>query len=237
MTYLELVGFGPSGWGLILLGGAGVTFLVSTCGFAIGSVVGALVAWAKLSGSPLLRYAANAYTTGLRGVPDLLVIYLLYFGGSVALSKIGSMLGAHGFIGVPAFASACVALGLVSGAYQAEAFRGGFLAVESGQLDAARSVGMGTMTMFRRVVGPQVLRFAIPTLGNLWQIMLKDSALVSITGVMELLHMAKTAAGATYRPFDFYITAAMLFLFISWLSRYVFKALEARTQRGTRRAA
>lgn len=235
MTYIELVGFGPSGWGLTLIAGAGVTILVSVCGFAIGSVVGAVVAWGKISGRSIVRYAANAYTTGLRGLPDLLVIYLFYFGGSAALTKIGNMLGVEGFIGVPAFVSACIALGMVSGAYQAEAFRGGYLAVNKGQLDAARSVGMSNITMFRRVVGPQVLHFAIPSLGNLWQIILKDSALVSITGVMELLHKSKTAAGATYRPFDFYITAAAIFLLISWLSRFVFKALEAHSERGTRK--
>src|ERR671912_1671981 len=103
MSYFELMGFGPKGWGWPMLMAAGMTVAVASCGFLAGSVIGSLIAWAKLSRSIVARAFGDGYTTVLRGIPDLLVIYLFYFGGSALLSRVGSMFGAEGFIGVPAF--------------------------------------------------------------------------------------------------------------------------------------
>ena len=111
-----LIGFGPTGWGWALLVATGMTIAVSVCGFLAGSIVGTLVAWGKIGGNVVVRSLADGYTTVLRGIPDLLVIYLLYFGGSAALGAIGSLFGAEGFIGVPAFATGAMAIGIVSGA-------------------------------------------------------------------------------------------------------------------------
>ena len=140
LSYFELVGFGPNGWGLALLTAAGMTIAVALCGFLAGSIVGTLVAWGKIGGNVVIRSLADGYTTVLRGIPDLLVIYLFYFGGSAALGAIGSLFGAEGFIGVPAFATGAMAIGIVSGAYQAEVFRGAYQVVSRGELEAARSV-------------------------------------------------------------------------------------------------
>ena len=127
LSYFELIGFGPNGWGWALLTATGMTIAVAICGFLAGSVVGTFVAWGKIGGNVVIRSLADGYTTVLRGIPDLLVIYLFYFGGSAALGAIGSLFGAQGFIGVPAFVTGALAIGIVSGAYQAEVFRGAYL--------------------------------------------------------------------------------------------------------------
>ena len=124
-----------------------------------------------------------------------------------------------------------------SGAYQAEVFRGAYQVVSRGELEAARSVGMHRWLMFRRIIAPQVLRYAIPGLGNTWQLVLKESALISVTGLVELLRQSHIAAGSTRRPFDFYLTAGVLYLLITWVSTYLFQRAETHSMRGMRRAS
>ncbi|ACL60011.1 ABC transporter permease [Methylobacterium nodulans] len=223
---------GPGGWGPALLLAAGTTLALALCGFLVGAVIGALAASAKLSGLLPLRAAADVYTTLLRGVPDLLVIYLLYFGGSAALGSVAGLFGASGFVGLPPFAVGVAALGIISGAYQAEVFRGAYLALDRGQIEAARAVGMSPALLFRRVVTPLVARTALPGLGNVWQILLKDSALVSVTGLVELLRQAQVGAGSTRQPFTFYLAAAALYLAITTLSTWGFSRAEAHARRG-----
>ncbi len=236
--YVELMGFGPNGWGWPMLVATGVTLAVAVCGFLVGALGGALAAWAKLSDSRAARIIADTYTTGLRGIPDLLVIYLFYFGGSAALSGIAHWWSgtSQGFIGTPAFVTGALAIGIVSGAYQAEVFRGAFTALARGELEAAKAVGMPPFLMFRRIVAPQVLRYAIPGLGNVWQLALKESALISVTGLVELLRQSQIAAGSTRRPFDFYLTAMALYLAITTLSTWAFQRAETHAMRGLRRA-
>ena len=237
MSYFELMGFGPKGWGWPMLMAAGMTVAVASCGFLAGSVIGSLIAWAKLSRSIVARVFGDGYTTILRGIPDLLVIYLFYFGGSALLSGIGQLFGGSGgFIGVPAFAVGALAIGVISAAYQAEVFRGAYTALARGELEAARSVGMHTMLMFRRIVAPQVLRYAIPGLGNVWQLALKESALISVTGLVELLRQSQIGSGSTYKPFYFYLTAALLYLVITTVSTWGFQRAEDYSMRGLRRA-
>ncbi|HZB61091.1 MAG TPA: ABC transporter permease subunit [Microvirga sp.] len=237
LSYFELVGFGPNGWGELLLRATLMTLAVASCGFLLGSVIGTFVAWAKIGGNIVTRGIADGYTTVLRGIPDLLVIYLFYFGGSAVLSAVGSMFGAEGFIGVPAFVTGAMAIGIISGAYQAEVFRGAYQVLGRGELEAARSVGMHRWLMFRRIIAPQVLRYAIPGLGNTWQLVLKESALISVTGLVELLRQSQVAAGSTRRPFDFYITAAVLYLLITWVSTFLFQRAETHSMRGMKRAS
>jgi len=237
VSFFELMGFGPGGWGASLLFATAMTLAVALCGFLCGAVLGTLVAWAKLSRSFIARTLADGYTTILRGIPDLLVIYLFYFGGSAALSAVASLFGNDGFIGMPAFVTGAIAIGVVSGAYQAEVFRGAYQTIARGEIEAAKSVGMHRLVMFRRIVAPQVLRFAIPGMGNVWQLILKESALISVTGLVELLRQSQIGAGSTRRPFDFYITAAALYLIITYVSTVLFQKAETRSLRGVRRAA
>jgi octopine/nopaline transport system permease protein len=235
ISYVELLGFGPKGWGLLLLKATLTTIAVSSVAFALGSVIGALSAGARIEGNRALQIAAVTYATVLRGIPDLLVIYLIYFGGSAALSGVGHALGIEGFIGVNAFAAGAIAVGIISGAYQSEIFRGAFGAIAKGELEAARSVGMPRWLLFRRIIAVQTLRFAIPGLGNVWQLALKESALISVVGLTEILRQAQVGAGSTRQPFVFFISAALLFLILTTISGWGFERAEVRAMRGVRR--
>ena len=232
----DLLGFGANGWGPALLRAALMTLALSAAGFLSGVALGALAAFARLSGDRFTRGAAFAYGALFRGVPDLLTIYLLYFGGSVALTTIGGWFGARGFIGLPGFATGVVALGVISGAYQAEVYRSAFLAIHRGELEAARAYGMSWSTMLRRVVAPQTLRYAIPGLGNVWQLVLKDSALVSVIGLVELMRQAQIGAGSTREPFVFFCAAAALYLVIAATTGALFRRVERHSRRGLRMA-
>ncbi len=234
--FWQLLGFGVRGWGGAMLGGALMTLAVAACGFLVGAVIGALAAFAKIAGGRVTHALADAYTTVLRGIPDLLVIYLFYFGGSSILTPIGRLFGAAGFISLPGFVAGSLAIGIVCGAYHTEVFRGAYRAVSRGEVEAAASVGMPKFLVFRRIVAPLALRHALPGLGNVWQIVLKESALVSVTGVVELLREAQIGAGSTRQPFDFFIAAAVLYLAITSLSGLALERLERRLNRGLRRA-
>ncbi|MBB3742806.1 octopine/nopaline transport system permease protein [Rhizobium sp. BK591] len=232
---LELISFGSDGWGKALLAGAWMTILIALAGYTIGAVIGSFGAWAKISGGRSLRIAADAYTTVLRGIPDLLVIYLFYFGGSAVVTAVGRLLGAEGFLGFPGFLAGSLAVGVTSGAQFTEIFRGAFKAVHAGEIEAAIACGMGRLLRFRRIIAPLTLRHALPGMGNVWQVVLKESALVSITGVAELLRQTQVAAGSTGLPFDFYVIAGAIYLMISTGSGLFLRGAERHFSRGVRR--
>ena len=229
---LAPLGFGPQGWGAALLTAAAITLAVSVCAFFAGLALGTVGAAAKLAGGPVLRAAATAYTTVLRGVPDLLVIYLFYFGGSAAMTQVAAWLGGSGFFGLDGFAVGVLAVGIISGAYQTEVLRGAFLAIPRGEIEAARVCGMGRGLMLRRVTGPLALRTALPGLGNVWQLVLKESALISVTGLVDLMRQTEVAAGSTRLPFLFYATAACLYLTLTTASAALFRQAERGARRG-----
>ncbi len=229
-----LFGFGAEGWGRPLVLAAVMTLAVSACAFALSLVFGLLGAWAKLSRGTTARLAASTYTTVLRGVPDLLVVYLFYFGGSEGLSAAAHLFGAQGFVGLPGFAVGAVAIGIVSGAYQTEVLRGAYHAIPRGELDAARAVGMERMLMLRRIILPQGLRTALPGMGNVWQSVLKESALISVTGLVEIMRQVEVGAQVTRLPFDFYVAGALLYLVLTTISGAAFRVVELRTARGMR---
>lgn len=235
MALFDLLGFGENGWGRMLLLAALVTFLLTLSAMLIGACFGGLVAAAKLSRSRTLRILGELYTTVFRGVPELLIIYLFYFGGSSVLTTVGSWFGADGFIGMPPFLIGALAVGMISGAYQAEVYRAAVRAVAVGELEAARAIGMTRPTVWRRVLVPQVMRFALPGLGNVWQLSIKDSALVSVTGLAELMRTSQNAAGSTNAYFLFYIAAALLYLAMTSCTSQVFRRLEEHTGKSFRR--
>jgi octopine/nopaline transport system permease protein len=236
VEFFEIMGFGPRGWGPAMLMAAGMTIAVSIAAFFIGMAIGALGAWAKIGGGIVARGVADVYTTLLRGIPDLLVIYLFYFGGSTLVTAINRELGGSGFVSLPAFLVGAMAVGIVSGAYQTEVFRGAYGAIARGEIEAARAVGMSGFLLLRRIVAPQVMRHAVPGLGNCWQLVLKESALISVTGLVELLRQAQVGAGSTRLPFYFYITAAVLYLALTSISNRLFEGAEAHARRGVQRA-
>jgi len=211
-----------------LLAAVGMTLAVTLAAMAIGLVLGGLVAWAKLSSRRPVRALGTAYTTVFRGVPELLVIYFIYFGGSNAVTAIGSAFGVQGFLGLPAFLAGALAVGVISGAYQAEVYRGAFQSVARGEIEAARAIGMPASLRFRRIVGPQILRFALPGLGNVWQLSLKDSALISVTGLAELMRTSEVGARSTHQFFAFYIVGGGLYLVVTAFSGSAFGSAERR---------
>jgi octopine/nopaline transport system permease protein len=231
MATLELLGFGSTGWGALLLVAALVTLAVTAVALVLGAVLGTIVAVAKLSGNRVLVFLGNIYTTVFRGVPELLIIYVIYFGGSTAVTAIGQALGYEGFLGLPSFAAGALAVGIISGAYQAEVFRGAYLAIAKGELEAASAIGMHSGMRLRRIIVPQVMRYAIPGLGNVWQLSLKDSALVSVTGLAELMRTSQVAAGSTRQYFLFFIVGGCLYLVLTSLSDQLFTRAERRANR------
>jgi octopine/nopaline transport system permease protein len=214
-----------------------MTLCVTATALAIGAVLGAGIAAAKLSGNVLLATLGNIYTTVFRGVPELLIIYLIYFGGSSAITSMGKAMGYEGFLGLPSFLAGALAVGIISGAYQAEVFRGAFQAISKGELEAASAIGMPQSLRFRRIIIPQVLRLAIPGLGNVWQLSLKDSALISVTGLAELMRTSQVAAGSTRQYFLFFIVGGALYLILTSLSDRVFNRAERRANRSMPTAA
>jgi len=235
--FFELIGFGPAGWGGTLLFGAALSLAVAVCGVLLGAVIGVFGAWAKICGGKFVRGVANAYTTILRGVPDLLIIYLIYFGSSSVLTAIGRFYGASGFIGFPGFIAGTIAIGVTTGAQATEVFRGAFQSVGKGEIEAARACGMRRMLRFRRIVAPLTLRHALPGIGNVWVNALKESSLLSVTGLAELMRQAQVAAGSTRLPFDFFLAAAALYFLLSVVSGLVIQMAERRSTRGIRRVA
>lgn len=234
MSWIDLIGFGEQGRGGILVWATCMTLAVTAASLCVGAVLGAIIAAAKLSASRPARWLGDAYTTIFRGAPELLVIYLVYFGGSQAVTAIGKLLNYEGFLGLPSFLAGAVAVGLISGAYQAEVYRGAYQAVARGEIDAARSIGMGTLLRFRRILAPQILRFSLPGLGNVWQLSLKDSTLISVTGLAELMRTSQIAAGSTKQYFLFFMVGGALYLVLTTLSDRIFNFAERRVARSFR---
>jgi octopine/nopaline transport system permease protein len=232
---MELLAFGDTGWGDEMLLAAAMTLALAIASFALGAVIAIGGAALKLSHSLVLRIVGDAYTTVMRGVPELLVIYLLFFGGSQAAGFLAGLFGYDGYVELHAFTIGTIAIGVVSGAYSTEVVRGAVLAVPRGQIEAARACGMGGWLLFRRIMVPQVLRFALPGLGNVWQLTLKDTSLISVTGLVEIMRQAFVASGSTREPFTFYLTAALLYLALTAVSNRVFGRAEAWAGRGVRR--
>lgn len=237
VTYLvSLLGFGQNGWGLYLLGGAIMTVAVTLTAMIIGAIVGSFVTWAKLSDNLPAKLLGNAYTVVLRGAPELLIIYMVYFGGVVDI--IGNTLGAIGLGDsniINSFLAGALGVGLISAAYQTEVFRGAYTAIGKGEIEAARAIGMPRFMRFRRIIAPQIMRFAIPGLGNVFQLSVKDSALISVTGLVEIMNASNKAAGSTKQFFLFFIVGACLYLVLTSFSTRFFNAGERYVGKSFRR--
>lgn len=233
---LDLLRFGSEGWGDEIASGAVMTLLVAVSAYLVGLIVGSGAAAVKLSGPAPLRWLAATYTTVVRGVPALLVIWLLFFGGSGLVTWVATLFGYGGRVELSAFAVGVAAVGIVSGAYATEVIRGAVRAVPKGQVEAARALGMGRFLILRRILIPQALRYALPGLGNVWQMTLKDTTLVSVVSLAELMRQAYLGMQSTRQPFLFYVTAAILYMLMTTCSEALFRALSRRAERGVRRA-
>jgi octopine/nopaline transport system permease protein len=236
MEFIHLLSLGDQGWGDEMLRATMVTIMVSISAMFIGLFVSIFGTISKLSKNRLIRAIGNTYTTVVRGIPELLVIYLLYFGFNNAVMSIAnSLFGYNQYIELPVFLIAALAVGIISGAYSTEVIRGAFLVVPRGQIEAAKSVGMNRFLIFYRVLIPQVLRYALPGLGNVWQLTLKDTALIMVTGLVEIMRQAHIASGSTYSPFIFYMSAAILYLVLTTASSKALNSAENWANKGVKR--
>ncbi|RQZ26997.1 ABC transporter permease subunit [Burkholderia sp. Bp9090] len=216
--------FTLNGYGVLILLGAVTTLLVALAAAAFGTVIGILMAAAKLSPSRILRQIAGAYTTTIRGVPDLLVIFLVYYGGSSTLSH---LMG--GPVEINAFGAGAISLGLVFGAYATEIFRGAILEVPRGQVEAAAALGLPGIASFVHVIAPQAWRLAVPAFGNQLTVLLKETALVSLVGLEDLMRRTGFAVEATNRPFFFYLVAGVLYFVLSYAMTNAFASVRRHT--------
>lgn len=232
----ELLSFGDQGWGDDLALGALLTLQLAFASLGLGLVFGLAMAGMKLSGRRVPVGLANGFTTVIRGVPDLLTLFLIYFGSQFAVQAVLSLVGYEGRVEVNGFWAGVLALSLVFGGYSSEVFRGAFLAIPKGQVEAAKAVGMPPRLIFRRILLPQVWRYALPGLGNLWLSLIKDTSLISVIAFDELLRKTFIAVGVTKQPFLFYGVACLIYLAITTVSTGVLMRLEAWSQRGVRRA-
>ena len=229
---MELLSFGKTGWGDELLIATIMTIAVSITAMIIGFCFALIFTPLKLSKNKLLNFIGNSYTTIIRGVPELLVIYLLFFGGSGAVMYVASIFGYNKYIEINAFITGSFAIGIISGAYSTEVFRGAIQSIDKGQFEASKVLGLKKPVHFFKVIMPQMLRLAVPNLSNVWQITLKDTSLISVTGLVEIMRQSYIAAGSTRDPLFFYSFAAVLYLLLTFLSMKLINKLEIKYRRG-----
>ncbi|MFA9439985.1 ABC transporter permease [Uliginosibacterium sp. sgz301328] len=210
--------------------GAWITLAVALVSLALSLAIGVTVAPLRLSPNPLLRAPVTLYTTLFRGVPDLVLMFLLFYGGQDVANNITDHFQLD-YFEINPFIAGCVTLGLIFGAYMAETFRGAILAIPHGQIEAAQAFGLSKRHIFRRIVFPQMLRNALPGLGNNWLVLLKTTALVSIIGLSDMVFRADLAAKKTM-PFFFYMVVALIFLVFTSISVLVLRRLKRRFNRG-----
>lgn len=219
-----------------ILDGTLVTVAVALCSLALAVVLGLLGAWAKLSKSRAARATGQAYTTLVRGIPDLVLMLLLFFGGQQLLNALGAGTGWWGYVEIDHFTAGVLTIGFIFGAYMTETFRGAYIAIPRGQIEAAVASGMNPGQTFRRIVWPQLVRHALPSFGNNWLVLLKATALVSVLGLQELLYNAFTAGRSTRELFTFMFVALMIYLVLTAVSDVGLRWLDRRYSAGAWRA-
>ncbi len=233
ISALELLGFGECGWGISLVWGLGNSIVIALGAYSLGFLIGIGGAFGKLYGGPILKDLLAAYTTLVRAVPELVLILILFYAFTGALNEILLSWG-YDRIEISPIVTGIVVLGLVQGAYQTEVIRGGILAVPVGQLEAARAMGMPSLTMARRITLPQMAANALPGLANLWLNATKDTALLAVIGFSELTRATSSASASTKAFFVFYPAAMALYLIISLTSTLLIGRIEKWARRGQR---
>lgn len=225
---LDLHGYMP-----FILQGMVVTVEVAVLSLLIAILFGICGALAKLSAFAPARWIATTYTTLIRGIPELVLMMLIFFGGQMQVNRIGDYFG-WDYIEISAFAAGVGTIGFIYGAYMTETFRGAILAVSKGEIEAARAFGMRPFQVFMRVTLPASVRHALPGFGNNWMVLVKATALVSVIGLHDMVFNAGQAGGTTRLPFTFYLVVAFLFLAITAVSDAVLRWLNRRYSVGVR---
>jgi polar amino acid transport system permease protein len=226
-----LLSCGDTGWGDEVAGGFFVTLTLALCTLPIGLTLGLFISLAQQSVVRSLRISANIYTTIFRGLPELLTIFMIYFGLQIAVRTVALSLGYEQGFDINSFVAGIFALSLVFSAYAAEVFSSAFKAIPEGQYEAARALGLRPGKTMRKIILPQLIRIALPGLGNLWLNLLKDTALISVIGLGDILRWSGVAAKVTKEAFFFYGVACLLFLSLAIVSSVVFSKIQTRVRR------
>ena len=220
------------GYGWMLWEGLELTLVVGVCAFGVAMGLGLLGAWGKRSKLTFARTLAGVYTTVIRGVPELLLILLVYYGTPTLVQSMASSFGYDIVIDINPFLAGVLTIGFIYGAFATEVFRGAVIAVPAGQLEAAHAIGMTPRQVTWRVLLPQLWRFALPGLSNVWMVLIKATALISVIQLPELMRSTQVAAGSTRLPFTFYFAAALIYLLVTIASMFVQHRLEKLANRG-----
>ena len=223
---MGLLAFGDNGWGDELFFATLMTLAVAITAMFIGFIFSLIFTPLKITNNKILNFIGYFYNTVIRGVPELLVIYLFFFGGSAAVMFVAKIFGYDGYIEINAFITGAFSIGIISGAYSTEVFRGAIQSIDKGQFEACKVIGLNKYIYSFKIVIQQMLRLAIPNLSNVWQITLKDTSLISVTGLVEIMRQSYVAAGSTRDPLYFYSFAALLYLILTFFSMKIFNKLE-----------
>lgn len=223
------------GYSKLIFEGALVTLELALCSVLLSVIIGLIGAGGKLSSNRLLSGLFECYTTLIRGVPDLVLMLLIFYGLQIVLNSITESLG-FAQINIDPLSAGIITLGFIYGAYFTETFRGAYMAVPSGQIEAARAFGFSSSQIFRRIMFPAMMRYALPGIGNNWQVILKATALVSILGLNDVVKATQLAGKGTYLPFFFALVAGVVYLIFTTLSNGILLWLERRYSHGVKRA-
>ena len=226
-----------SGYFVSILQGALLTVGVSLSALLLSILLGLVGAAAKLSGKPIPVAIATVYTTVVRGVPELVLMLLIFYGGTIGMNHLLEWAGSRATVDINPFLAGVLTIGFIYGAYMTETFRGAILSIPKGQMEAAWAFGMGPLRTFLRITLPQMVRYALPGFTNNWLVLIKATALVSLIGLHEMTYLAKQASSATREPFTFFLFAAGLFLAYTSVSLWALRWLERRYSLGVRRAS
>ncbi|MES2263707.1 MAG: ABC transporter permease subunit [Pseudomonadota bacterium] len=213
-----------------------VTLQVALVALLFATLLGLAGAACKLSASPLLVGGANVYTSVIRGIPDLVMMLLLFYGAPAVINHLIELAGGDGSFDLNPFLAGTLTLGIIFGAYLTETFRGAILGIPKGQAEAGLAFGMSRRRVALRIVLPQMVRLAIPGFTNIWLVLVKSTALVSIIGLEDIMFKARGASEATRQPFTFYLVTALVYLAITTVSMLLLRWVEKRYSMGVKPA-
>ncbi|WP_430257176.1 ABC transporter permease [Neorhizobium sp. IRS_2294] len=216
----SLIACGDAGWGDEIAFGVKVTITLALATLPVGLIIGFLIALAAQSEERLLRLAAGIYTTIFRGLPELLTLFIVYYGAQILLQTVLSTFGYDGRVEINAFVAGMVALAVVFSSYSSEVLLSAFRAIPRGQYEAGDALGLRRWRTMFLIVLPQLIRIALPGLTNLWLILLKDTSYVSVIGLADIIRQTGIAARVSREAFFFYTIACLLYLALAMISSF-----------------
>lgn len=223
-----------NGYAASVLSGAWLTVQLALCGIMLATALGLAGAALRLSPNRALAGLGGFYATVIRGIPELVLILLIFYGGQDLINRLAPLLGYEDYLEIDPFIAGVGTLGFIYGAYLSETFRGAFLGIPKGQAEAALAYGMSGRQVFVRILVPQMIRLAIPGFTNNWLVLTKATALISVVGLQDMMFKAKNAADATQQPFTFYLAVAALYLLLTSLSLLALRLLDKRYALGVK---